>query len=193
MATRIFIGPPGTELDWDNWGKPITDVVNEHDGRIAAIEASQGVQGTPASTSSNSTTYPANTAGVAGAETRDAVLGNYVFTALASHRYHAVFENARCGGNGANTLLTTNIRNGGASTPTNASTLIASTVSDLRVAGGQGIIGVPTCSGMFTPGAGVQTLSIFGQMQGTTAVGSSNHFTTAPALRSLYVEDMGAV
>jgi hypothetical protein len=193
MATRIFIGPPGTELDWDNWGKPITDVVNEHDGRIAALEVAQGAQGTPASTSSNSTTYPANTSGVAGVETRDAVLGNYVFTALANHRYHALFENARCGGNGANTLLTTNIRNGGASTPTNASTLIASTVSDLRVAGGPGIIGVPTCSGLFTPGAGVQTLGIFGQMQGTAAVGSANHFTTAPALRSLYVEDMGAV
>lgn len=39
MTTRVFIGPPGTELDWDNWGKPITDIVNEHDGRIAAVEA----------------------------------------------------------------------------------------------------------------------------------------------------------
>lgn len=192
MATRIFIGPPGTELDWDNWGKPITDVVNEHDGRIAVLEAAQGVQGTPASTSSNSTTYPANTPGIAGVETRDAVLGNYVFTALANHRYRAVFENAKCGGS-ANTLLTTNIRNGGASTPTNTSTLIANTVSDLRVSGGPGIIGVPVCQGLFVPGAGVQTLSIFGQMQGTTAVGSANHFTTAPALRSLYVEDMGSV
>ena len=29
MVNRITIGPPGSILDWDNWGKPITDAVNE--------------------------------------------------------------------------------------------------------------------------------------------------------------------
>lgn len=41
MATRITIGPPGTKLDWDNWGKPVTDLLNEHDDRIVVLEAQQ--------------------------------------------------------------------------------------------------------------------------------------------------------
>lgn len=38
MATRITIGPPGSKLDWDNWGKPVTDLLNEHDDRIVSLE-----------------------------------------------------------------------------------------------------------------------------------------------------------
>lgn len=34
MADRITIGPPASKLDWDNWGKPMTDAVNEHDELI---------------------------------------------------------------------------------------------------------------------------------------------------------------
>lgn len=38
MANRVNIGAKGTKLDWDNWGKPITDAVNEHDQRLSFFE-----------------------------------------------------------------------------------------------------------------------------------------------------------
>ena len=38
MPNRINIGAKGTKLDWDNWGKPITDAVNEHDQRLSFFE-----------------------------------------------------------------------------------------------------------------------------------------------------------
>lgn len=34
MANRVNIGPKGSKLDWDNWGKPITDAVNDHDVQL---------------------------------------------------------------------------------------------------------------------------------------------------------------
>ena len=38
MANRVNIGPQGTKLDWTNWGKPVTDAINDHENRIAALE-----------------------------------------------------------------------------------------------------------------------------------------------------------
>jgi hypothetical protein len=38
VTNRINIGPKGSKLDWDNWGKPITDAVNEHDTRLSFFE-----------------------------------------------------------------------------------------------------------------------------------------------------------
>lgn len=34
---RITIGPPGSILDWDNWGKPVTDAINEHDVTLTTL------------------------------------------------------------------------------------------------------------------------------------------------------------
>jgi|SRR6185437_3224818 len=34
---RIVIGPPGSILDWDNWGKPVTDAINEHDATLSTL------------------------------------------------------------------------------------------------------------------------------------------------------------
>jgi len=34
MANRVNIGPKGSKLDWDNWGKPMTDAVNDHDDQL---------------------------------------------------------------------------------------------------------------------------------------------------------------
>lgn len=31
----IIIGPKGSKLDWDNWGKPMTDAVNSHSSQLA--------------------------------------------------------------------------------------------------------------------------------------------------------------
>lgn len=32
--TDIVIGPKGSKLDWDNWGKPMTDAVNSHSAQL---------------------------------------------------------------------------------------------------------------------------------------------------------------
>lgn len=71
MATRIVIGPPGSKLDWDNWGKPATDLLNEYDGRIAAIESavvgtSSTVDATSRTTTSTSYTPTLSPAGLCG-------------------------------------------------------------------------------------------------------------------------------
>ena len=34
MANRVNIGPKGSKLDWDNWGKPVTDAINDHDVQL---------------------------------------------------------------------------------------------------------------------------------------------------------------
>jgi hypothetical protein len=38
VVNRINIGPKGSKLDWDNWGKPVTDAINEHDTRLSFFE-----------------------------------------------------------------------------------------------------------------------------------------------------------
>jgi hypothetical protein len=62
MPIRITIGPPGTKLDWDNWGKPVTDVINEHDDRIAAIESATVGTSSTVDTTSRTTTSTSYTA-----------------------------------------------------------------------------------------------------------------------------------
>jgi hypothetical protein len=52
MTDRITIGPPGSILDWDNWGKPITDAVNEHDQRLNLPENGFSAVGAVESTAS---------------------------------------------------------------------------------------------------------------------------------------------
>jgi hypothetical protein len=39
MANRVNIGAKGSQLDWDNWGKPMTDAVNDYENRIAVLES----------------------------------------------------------------------------------------------------------------------------------------------------------
>lgn len=34
MANRVNIGAKGSKLDWDNWGKPVTDAINDHDTQL---------------------------------------------------------------------------------------------------------------------------------------------------------------
>lgn len=57
MVDRITIGPPGSILDWDNWGKPVTDAVNEHDVSIQNLISPGWTSYTPTWTSSG--TQPA--------------------------------------------------------------------------------------------------------------------------------------
>jgi hypothetical protein len=118
-------------------------------------------------------------------ETRDAVLGNYSFTALAGHSYRVVLENAGGVCTVVNDQFGIRIRNGGASTPTASSTQIANT----RLACWNNSIALPLfISGKFSPGAGVQTLSVFCiRLAGTGTM----HMWAGDFARALYVIDLG--
>jgi len=132
----------------------------------------------PATTALSGTTF-------AGTETLDAVLGNYVFTASAGRRYRVTYSGILVGSSVANDNYAIRIRDGGASTPTAASTLIAASQGTVVVAGGTGFAGCPV-SGTFTPSAGTRTLAAFG-----IRIAGSGTLTPA-GTRELYVEDIGA-
>lgn len=117
-------------------------------------------------------------------ETRDTVLGNYVFTGVAGRRYRATWRGPMYGQN-ANDQLILNVRDGGASTPTNTSTVVANGRFCTAVSGSPGQATV-VAMGTFT-GAGVHTLAAF-----TQNVGANNLFVTTSSERQLYAEDIGA-
>ena len=122
-------------------------------------------------------------------ETRDAVLGDYVFTSVAGHRYRVCFDGATLSGSVAADLFRVNVRNGGASTATAASTLVASTQVFIGAAGGPGQAGV-AIGGSFVPGAGTQTLSIFYLRTNGTGVATP---LNSGGNREFYVIDLGTV
>lgn len=69
MANRVNIGPKGSKLDWDNWGKPVTDAINDYENRIALLEseqtlASYTLNGTMATSSGAEVAMTAYTGGV---------------------------------------------------------------------------------------------------------------------------------
>lgn len=129
----------------------------------------------------------AGTPSVGTTETRDALLGSYTFTALAGRRYQVVMSGLHSNGSVVGDYFYFNIRNGGASTPTAASALIASSQAGTLVAATAGRMAVPL-SGTFNPGAGVQTLSMF-----TVRVGGTGVCTpiSANSARELYCVDLG--
>lgn len=139
-----------------------------------------GAARTPTTPTSTGT---AGTATVATTETRDAVLGNYVFTAVAGHRYQAVFSGGALNASVANDLFSVRIRNGGAATPTAASALVGMNQFLCPVAASAGA-GASSVIGTFVPGAGTQTLSVFAVRLSGTGV------ATFQGTRELYVIDL---
>lgn len=113
--------------------------------------------------SAPSTTASTGTVSVATTETRDAVMGDYVLTVPAAGtlwRYQCFLVGASLNGDTAADHFVLNIRNGGASSPTAASTLIASTRKRINATGGGGQDGI-YISDTFVPGVGTQTISAF--------------------------------
>jgi len=143
-----------------------------------------GYGGTPTSTTS------AGTGSASSTESRDAVLGNYSFTAVAGRRYLAVVNGIRLNGTVANDVVACRIRyNSGSSTPTSSSTLCADNQFPLPTTGSTGATSMPL-QGTFVPGAGVQTLAMFiVRTFGTGLVTPSA--TAAGAARELFVIDLG--
>lgn len=151
------------------WDKAI-----EGAGRIP-----RGIMANPTSTSSDGTSTTGTT------EVRDAVLGNYVFTSAGtSRRYRVTLSGATVISTTTNRIAV-RIRDGGASTPTTSSTLLAEGVAKNTTAGASGRQGI-TCSATFTAAAGTRTLSTF-------YVGIDSGTVTAGGTRQLYVEDIGPV
>lgn len=133
------------------------------------------IMAVPVSSASNSTVTVGTT------ETRDAVFGNYVFTAVASHRYQVFLNSVTLLANTAGDRFWCFVRNGGSSTPTSSSTLLAQALIVIPATWGNSA----QLIGSFAPGAGTQTLSVFLVRNfgtGTAYIGSG---------REMYVIDLG--
>lgn len=148
----------------------------------AAAANALSVPVVPTSTGSNGTATSGTT------ETRDAVLGNYQFTAVAGVRYWATIS-----GRGLNcTVVGDRFSVGlrytvGGATPTSASTLIGHTSTWVpSVSGGNGVVTLHH-SASFIPGAGLITISSFWTRINGTGI------ATPVGACEMYVEGVGFV
>lgn len=159
------------------WAALVDAAVNAHETLLASMP--RGCMATPVSTSSNGTATAADTV-----EVRDTALGNYTFTAVANRRYRVHYHGALANSGTVNCRMVVRVRDGGASTPTTASTLIGETsayVTETSTSGRTQCDLVRT----FTTTAGTHTLAVFTQSPDSAAM-------TPVASRELYVEDIGA-
>jgi hypothetical protein len=123
-------------------------------------------------------------------ETRDDILGTYVFTGVSGRFYRVTYANLIGNGTAAD-LYNVRIRDGGASTPTAGSPLLAETAWVPFATGGAGRTPIPL-SDVFQVSSGVHTIATFG----FRSTGSGAFTATSPAAnggsmpRSLYVEDI---
>lgn len=108
----------------------------------------------PTATSTNGTASSGTT------EIRDDVLGTYSFTAEAGARYRVFYDGVALNSTVANDRYGIRIRNGGSSTPTTASTIVAESTVVIPVTGSNGRTSVPI-GATFVPGAGTVTLAAF--------------------------------
>lgn len=147
-------------------------------GEVIRATDVQKIMAAPTATASTGTVSSGTT------ETRDAVLGDYVFTASAGRRYRVIYDGLLMNTQTANDRYVVHIRNGGASTPDATSTLIAASAVVVTVTGTAGRPGV-FVAGTFVPGAGTVTLSAFTLL----ATGTGNGAPVGN--RELYVMDIG--
>lgn len=169
---------PDSTSSTELWTHFLT-LANGVDTRLALRKA-RGLMATPVATSSAGTTTSGTT------DTRDAAMGNYVFTAVASRRYRVSVLGLRIGGTVSGDTFNIRVRDGGASTPTAASLQIAQSSKRVPVNGGAGEETV-LVSQTFTATAGTHTLSVFVQRTAGTGTG-----TIGATAREMFVEDIGA-
>lgn len=141
-----------------------------------------GIPVAPTTTASNGTATSGTT------ETRDAVLGNYQFTAVAGVRYLVTLS-----GRGLNcSVVADRFACGlrytvGGATPTSASTLIGHASTWVpSVSGGNGVVSV-LHNATFIPGAGVITISAFFTRLNGTGI------ATPVGIVELYAQGIGIV
>jgi hypothetical protein len=129
-----------------------------------ALMPTGALLGTPATSAVDGTATAANTT-----EVRDAVLGNYVFTAVAGHWYEICYSGALANVGTANCRMITRIRDGGNSTPTTGSTLVGETTNYCTETGTAGRNSILVCGRPRQFAAGVRTLSAFTQSPDSAA------------------------
>lgn len=144
--------------------------------------AARGIMTNPTRSTSDGTATAADAV-----EVRDAVLGNYVFTAATGRLYRVVY-NGNYNSTTGDVRAVTRIRDGGVSTPTTASTLIAETTMHMAE-GGTGGRQTMVLTQTFTASAGAHTLSMFTISPESVVLTPIN----AGVGRELYVEDIGPV
>jgi hypothetical protein len=130
-----------------------------------------------------------STAATAGtvAETKDGGVGDYAFTAIAGRLYR-VHYSARFRSTAALDAGDIRIRDGGAASPTTASTLITAASQVVSVAGGPGAVQTIVTE-TFTLSAGTHTFAAF--YTRTAGAGNVSLDQAGGQSRELYVEDMG--
>ena len=130
-------------------------------------------------------TSAAGQAGTTTTEVKDLGVGDYTFVAV-SGRIYRVTYNARCQSTVAADKMDCRVRDGGASSPTNVSTLIAgSEVSCNITAGGEHLLMTQILTGL---SAGTHIIAAFYlRVVGTGSVTVSN---STGQVRELYVEDV---
>jgi hypothetical protein len=137
-----------------------------------------GIVATPTSTASNGTATGADTT-----EVRDTTLTSYVFTAVAGRMYQVHYHGFLANSGTVNSRMIVRVRDGGASTPTTASTLLGEDyvyVTETSTAGRATGALIRT----FTATAGTHTLSAFTQSPDSVVM-------TPVSTRELYVVDIG--
>jgi len=177
MTDRITIGPPGSILDWDNWGKPVTDAINDFQNRLAALETAPILKAIGIRTSNSSTTT-----------TEVGVLRIDDIVTTAGHRYeikvNAIALHSTVNGDvvRANIRYTTD-----GSTPTTASTALTDaqlTVNNTTF---------PTtniASGSLVATLG-QVLSVLLSVQRISGSGNAQILGSATFPIELYINDLG--
>lgn len=187
VAITTIAPSPGAQVSSSAFGDAVyTDLVN-------VANALPGMTGTPASTTSNGTPTPTGST----TETRDAVLGNYTFTSKGTGYYYQVVMEGLVF-NGAGSISDTwalHIRDGGASTPTAASPLLAERFETTMLVGSGGRRDVGFSRVVTGLAAGLHTLSFFAVL---LTGGASSAFTPlspgaigGSTARNLYVLNMG--
>lgn len=155
----------------------------------------EGLTASPTTATGNGTATTSNST----TEVRDAVLGNFTFTSLTGHRYEIRLMNLIFNASGdPGDTWALRIRDGGSSTPTTASTLVAETVSKTIATGSGGRRPIHIIE-QWLPSAGSHTLSFFAKLLTDVSNVDGSQFTPcAPAVetgstwyRSLYVVDLG--
>jgi hypothetical protein len=177
----IQIPVDGQPVSVDQYGIPVRNAILDLDARVISL-AGLGIPGAAVTTGSNGTATSGTT------ETRDAVLGNYQFTAIANVRYRLTLA-----GRGPScTVVADRFALGlrytiGGATPTSSDTLLGHTTTWVpSVAGGNGVVTV-NHSASFIPGAGLITVASFWTRLNGTGV------ATPTGLCEMYAEAIGYV
>jgi hypothetical protein len=121
-------------------------------------------------------------------EIKDSQVGDYVFTAVSGRQYE-VHYSGRAQSDAGATTMNVYIRDGGGSSPTNASTLLAADSIYLGGAGGAGGTSVTLCQVVSGLSAGTHTLAAF--FQRTAGGGNCTMVAVSTVQRQLYAKDIG--